>query len=423
MKPLPLILLALTLCCCPRNGVQVPEADRIKDPKQLLTAVREKGKELSSVRAEGTILARRGGKRIKAHMILLLRRPATLRFETISFFEQPMSILVTDGMKFSLWDMDKGRFYQGPATPQNISRVIPIPMDGPEVSGILFGDPPLIPFAESKLDFKDGLYILTLTNSQQQQTIKIHPTRLRPTEVLLKAGGKEYYHLVYDDWHDTNPPVLEKATFTMDSEDIRLTIKIREVERNVDLKDDLFVLTPPEGIPVERLVTERSKPAGMIVHGEDWAFVVREPEGWRGDCEDAAKLHANVAFYRSTESFGTMSSVIRIRVNTKVDEDTAKDLAHDMQGYRAEYPKLKFEDLEVSHMDYRLFPKLFYVPDSFYEYVVYMNPGNKFKYTLSISMNIQKRPATKQELMVFKEIVSTLIFMKKYDEKHPPPGH
>jgi outer membrane lipoprotein-sorting protein len=253
MKPLLLILLSLTLCCCPRNGVQVPEANRIKDPKELLTAVREKGKELASLRAEGTILARRGGKRIKAHMILLLRRPATLRFETISFFEQPLSILVTDGMQFSLWDMDKGRFYQGPATPQNISRVIPIPMDGPEVSGILFGDPPLIPFAESKLDFKDGLYVLTLSNSQQQQKIKIHPTRLRPTEVQLKIDGKVYYELVYDDWHDTKPPVVEKATFTMDSEDIRLVLKIREVERNVDLKDDLFVLTPPEGIPVENL--------------------------------------------------------------------------------------------------------------------------------------------------------------------------
>ena len=43
------------------------------------------------------------------------------------------------------------------------------------------------------------------------------------------------------------------STFTMDSENIRLTIKIRDIEKNVDLKDDLFVLTPPEGLPVETL--------------------------------------------------------------------------------------------------------------------------------------------------------------------------
>lgn len=253
MKPVIPILASLTLCCCPKNGVQVPESNRIQDSKALLTAMREEGQRLSSLRAEGTILMRRGGKRVKAHMILLLRRPATLRFETISFFEQPLSILVTDGMQFSLWDMDQGRFYQGSATPANISRVIPIPMDGPEVAKLLLGDPPLIPYATSSLEFKDGLYILSLSNSRQQQTIKIHPTRLRPTEVLLKAGRKEYYRLVYDDWHDTQPPVVEKATFTMPSEDIRLVIKIRETERNVDLKNDLFVLTPPAGLPVEPL--------------------------------------------------------------------------------------------------------------------------------------------------------------------------
>ena len=253
MKPILLILASLTLCCCPPNDINVPKAERIENPKELLTAVRERGKELSSLRAEGTILMRRGGKRIKAHTILLLRRPATLRFETISFFEQPLSILVTDGMQFSLWDMDKGRFYKGAATPQNISRVIPIPMDGPEVSGILFGDPPLIPFAESSLDFKDGLYVLTLSNSRQTQVIKIHPTRLRPTEVLLKVTGKEYYRLVYDDWHDKKPPVVKKATFTMPSEDIRLVIKIRDTELNPVLKDDLFILTPPDGLPVESL--------------------------------------------------------------------------------------------------------------------------------------------------------------------------
>ena len=191
MKPfVRLTLIALAALsgvgCPPRNGLHLPESDRIENPKELLTAVREKGKELSSLRAEGTILMRRGGKRIKAHTILLLRRPATLRFETISFFEQPLSILVTDGMQFSLWDMDKGRFYKGAATPQNISRVIPIPMDGPEVAGILLGDPPLIPFANSSLEWdnQNGLYILTLSNSRQTQIIKIHPGLLRPTEVL-----------------------------------------------------------------------------------------------------------------------------------------------------------------------------------------------------------------------------------------------
>ena len=39
----------------------------------------------------------------------------------------------------------------------------------------------------------------------------------------------------------------------MPSENIRLVIKVRDPERNVDLKDDLFILTPPKGTPVEHL--------------------------------------------------------------------------------------------------------------------------------------------------------------------------
>jgi hypothetical protein len=262
MKPaLRLSLIALAALsgvgCPPRDGLHLPESDRLQQPKELLTAVREKGQELSSLRAEGTILMRRGGKRIKAHTIILLRRPATLRFETISFFDQPLSILVTDGMQFSLWGMKKGRFYTGAATPANVSRVIPIPMDGPELAGILLGDPPLIPFANSSLkwDNQNGLYVLTLSNSRQQQIIKIHPGRLRPTEVLCNIAGREYYRLKYEKWHEQKgkPPVLKQAIFSMPSENTRLVITIRDPEINPDLKDDLFVLTPPEGIPVERL--------------------------------------------------------------------------------------------------------------------------------------------------------------------------
>jgi hypothetical protein len=175
------------------------------------------------------------------------------------------------------------------------------------------------------------------------------------------------------------------------------------------------------GIPAERLGAAESIAEGMIVYGDDWAFAVKEPKGWTGDTKNAGKLYANAIFYRSTETINTMSTIIMVRVFPKFGEDTANDLAHDMDGYRAKFPKVKFEDLEVSHPDYHIFPKLYYVPDNFYEYVVYLNPGGKFKYGLSIAMNIQKRRATEKELKVFQKIVGTLIFMKKYDEKHPPP--
>jgi hypothetical protein len=165
--------------------------------------------------------------------------------------------LVTDGMDFSLWDMDKGRFVVGAATPANISQVIPIPMDGPEVAGILMGDAPLIPYADSNLlyDQEAGLYRLTLSNSRQHQEIRIHPVRLRPTEVICKVQGQMLYRLIYEEWLETKDGAAapKKIRFVMPGESIRLKIKIREAEFNPQLKNELFTLDPPEDIPVEQM--------------------------------------------------------------------------------------------------------------------------------------------------------------------------
>jgi len=244
---------------CPHRPPDLDPQLRIDNPTELLEAVRDKGKQLTALRATGSIVMRRGAKRLKAHILVLVRRPANLRFETESFFDQPLSILVTDGMQFSMWDMNKGRFLVGQATPANISRVIPIPMDGPEVVGIMAGDPPLIAYAKSSLKWDDseGQYLLRLSNSQMEQEILIHPFRLRPSKVICKQDGKLYYSLVYEDWQtgDNQPAIPTKMRFEMPAEDIKLIIKIRETEINPELADDLFKLHPPEGISVERVVS------------------------------------------------------------------------------------------------------------------------------------------------------------------------
>jgi hypothetical protein len=188
---------------------------------------------------------------------MLLRRPASLRFETESFFDQPLSILVTNGMEFSVWDMDRGRFVAGSATPANISRVIPIPMDGPEVVGILMGDAPLIPWANAELKHEEdsGLYRLILSNSRLRQDILVHPGSLRPVTVTCRQNDKLSYRIEYEDWlgKKDEPLAPEKILFEMPSEDIRLKLKVKKGKRNPGMKDEFFQLNPPEGIVVESL--------------------------------------------------------------------------------------------------------------------------------------------------------------------------
>ena len=258
--PKQILLLALTvgMASCLTQPVTRPvDFHWIENTQELLDGIKKEGLRVSSVRASGSIDTRRGNKRFKAHVLYIIRRPATLRFETESFFDQPLSILVTDGMEFSLWDMQKGRFLSGPATPANISQAIPIPMDGPEVVGILLGDPPVIPYASVEHFIEKDLdqYRIIFKNSRQMQEILIHPETLRPKKVTCRSGDVLEYQLTYEGWiqNSDGSVIPQKMFFELPSEQVRLTLKLSESEHNLPLDNNLFILSPPEGVSIETL--------------------------------------------------------------------------------------------------------------------------------------------------------------------------
>jgi len=161
-------------------------------------------------------------------------------------------------------------------------------------------------------------------------------------------------------------------------------------------------------LPASSICAENAKDS-LIVYGNDFAFIVKEPAGWHGDIDNAERFNCNVIFYAQSPMRVTL--IIRIRVNTKSDEDLEEDLAYDMQGYRKQYPKVTFADIKVSHPTYDVFPKLFYIPEDFYEYVTYINPGIGTSKMLSVSMNLQEREATKEELSAYLQIIESLLFL------------
>jgi hypothetical protein len=155
----------------------------------------------------------------------------------------------------------------------------------------------------------------------------------------------------------------------------------------------------------------------LIVYGDDFAFSVHEPTGWKGDIDNAAGIGANIVFYKSSETFDSADALIRVRIDgnktdeNTTDENTTTDLAHDMDLYRSKYPKVEFRDLDISHPDYRTFPKLFFVPGEFYEYVAYLNPDPSVPWLFSSSMNKPKTEATAEELEAFRAITASVHYL------------
>lgn len=150
----------------------------------------------------------------------------------------------------------------------------------------------------------------------------------------------------------------------------------------------------------------------LIVYGDGFAFGVKEPDNWRADTgETARKYHVNILFAPALASGGSEDVTIRVRVNSKVDENTIDDLNYDMEQYKKEFPKAQFSDLSVTHPEYRTFAKLVYVSDQFYEYVAYINPGPVSKFTFSAAMSKNSKPATPEEMKAFESVLKSLLWL------------
>jgi hypothetical protein len=152
---------------------------------------------------------------------------------------------------------------------------------------------------------------------------------------------------------------------------------------------------------------------GLIVYGDKWAFSVVEPKEWHGDIQLAERYQVNIVFLPEQASSKAADVTIRIRVNSKTDEEISKDLAADMEEYRAKYPKVTFTDLAVSHARYPVVSKLMSVRNEFFEYVAYLNPGKEYPYVLSVAMSKARVAASTEELAAFRKVLASLQFMRK----------
>jgi hypothetical protein len=160
--------------------------------------------------------------------------------------------------------------------------------------------------------------------------------------------------------------------------------------------------------PIHSGAAGQKKMDHLLVYGDGFAFSVKEPPGWAGDTDAAKKFGTNIVFFPVDAAARAAHVTIRVRVNDKVNEDTAADLAADRDGYKRQFPKVQFGELKVRHSQYATFPEIFFQDGHFYEYVAYLNPGPKYQLLLSVAMSKEEAAATSSELEAFSTVLESL---------------
>jgi hypothetical protein len=81
--------------------------------------------------------------RLKGDMGIIAAAPDRLLIEVRGPGGAPISTFACDGSTVSLYDLDGPGFYQGPATPLSMARLLPLPIEPEFASGLLLGKLPL----------------------------------------------------------------------------------------------------------------------------------------------------------------------------------------------------------------------------------------------------------------------------------------
>lgn len=244
------IFLALICSGCPKR-IDFGPTGPITQAEELFRLTSAAQDRVATLQGDGKLRVQspQGSGTVSAYLAAC--RPGLLRVEMFDFFNRPIAVLVTDGQRFGLFQAQENTFYQGPATPRNLSRFLPIALPSEELVSVMLGKVPFIPAERMTLALDDerGLYVLTLHRGTVSQVLHIHPKYLQV--VRSEVRGAPVYGLEYDSFKETGGVLFpHEVKLVASTADTSLGLRYTDITVNESPDLTLFDLSAPEGVPV-----------------------------------------------------------------------------------------------------------------------------------------------------------------------------
>jgi hypothetical protein len=216
--------------------------------------------------------------RIRGTVMMFVQRPDEVRFDAMTQFG-PAVILTSDGSRFALTDLRENRYLEGPTCPQNIARLLGIPMSGEDVTLFLLGDSPRLDTENRGISCTgDGTYLVTFQaedGRRQEIELLVRPWDVEhdapPSQQRLRmlrsevfgADGSTEWRATYEDWTVIVDPesgdermgvaLPMKVRFEHPAQGADTTVRFQEVDINVTVPPNAFQQSPRPGIPPEEV--------------------------------------------------------------------------------------------------------------------------------------------------------------------------
>lgn len=244
---------AFTLGACPRRPIRFGPGGELKDPRAVLAQVDRLSGRVLSLKAEAKVSVTTPRQSGTVGELVAVMRPAALHLETLDFFGKPVAVLASDGARFALFLAAEGQYLVGPATAENVSRLLPIVLEPKEAVMLLLGDVPRIPAEPTRLEIDEAAraYVVTLSHGAIAQRIWVGTEDFRPRRSEIR--GAPAYDLQFDVFEETKamsfPRRLELIAVDAGGTPTgtRLSLRYTDLELNPETDLTLFMLPQPPG--------------------------------------------------------------------------------------------------------------------------------------------------------------------------------
>jgi hypothetical protein len=236
------------------------------DGAAILKALRERQAAVRGAELETRTTSWLQGQRTRGSVYMLVDRAGRLRFEAEVALQGTVATLITDGQTFSLADFQNHSAKRGPACPENVASLIPVPLLPTQIAAVLLGDVPLLPDARVvnvAWDGKAAADVVEIENRdargvQSHVFASVKPLPGGRFEVLGLEGetAAGRWRVAFDEREDEGGqrfPMLVRFAEPGRSFEDGVEIKVKSRKLNPTFRPAAFIPTPPEGFPVENV--------------------------------------------------------------------------------------------------------------------------------------------------------------------------
>ncbi|HEX4386589.1 MAG TPA: DUF4292 domain-containing protein [Myxococcales bacterium] len=222
----------------------------VGDPQALFEQARKAHGQPQSMAcdAKAFVEAPKDGGRYELHVSV--QRPDSIRIEALTPVGDPAAVMVAKDGKFALLDLRNSVYYRGPATPRNLSRLVPVPFRPEELVAALTGAIPELagaPASEAKRT-ADGTQLTFTKDGLTEQVVLGNDLRVLQAQ---RSDAKGPLWSMKLDQHSDGVPML----LHLDAPDAKtqVDLRLRNVKIGQEPPASAFQLAVPQGMRVEEV--------------------------------------------------------------------------------------------------------------------------------------------------------------------------